>query len=165
MYSRPSSQRSVFSGDKPIYTVPDNYSGNAFRSVPDDQTHESDSTAGETYEASARNGITQSRAADAEQVYGNTAEKTDDRSDKSERKSKAESTSLEQCKSETVCVKPAKSSFLSGFLPSKFSIGFPFEHGIGFEELLLIGIIILTMRQGNRDDDILWIIGFLLLCG
>lgn len=41
---------------------------------------------------------------------------------------------------------------------------FPFSHGIGFDELLLIGLIILLSSNGQDHDLILWL-ALLLFCG
>ena len=41
---------------------------------------------------------------------------------------------------------------------------FPFSHGLGFEELLLLGLIILLSRNENESDVIL-LLGLLLFCG
>lgn len=46
------------------------------------------------------------------------------------------------------------------------SIGhaFPFSHGIGFEELLILGLILLLSRNDGEPDVIL-LLGLLLFCG
>ena len=41
---------------------------------------------------------------------------------------------------------------------------FPFSHGIGFEELLILGLILLLAREDGDRDAILWL-GLLLFCG
>lgn len=41
---------------------------------------------------------------------------------------------------------------------------FPFSHGIGFEELLLLGLILLLARDEEDRDTVLWL-GLLLFCG
>ena len=42
--------------------------------------------------------------------------------------------------------------------------GFPFSHGIGFDELLIMGLILLLSRSGQESDLILWLM-LLLFCG
>ena len=46
------------------------------------------------------------------------------------------------------------------------SIGsaFPFSHGLGFDELLIIGLILLLGRNSQDSDMILWL-ALLLFCG
>lgn len=41
---------------------------------------------------------------------------------------------------------------------------FPFSHGIGSEELLLLGLILLVAQSGKDPDVILWL-ALLLFCG
>ncbi|MBQ2734229.1 MAG: hypothetical protein IJF33_00200, partial [Clostridia bacterium] len=41
---------------------------------------------------------------------------------------------------------------------------FPLSHGIGFDELLIIGLILLLSRNGQDNDLILWLV-LLLFCG
>ncbi len=41
---------------------------------------------------------------------------------------------------------------------------FPFGHGIGFDELLIIGLIILLSRTEQESDVVLWL-ALLLFCG
>ena len=41
---------------------------------------------------------------------------------------------------------------------------FPFSHGVGFEELLLLGLILLLGQSGSDPDMILWL-ALLLFCG
>ncbi len=59
-------------------------------------------------------------------------------------------------------------SLLSGLFNSRH---FPFGHGIGYEELLLLGLILFLMREGGEgkgDDDLsmtLLLLGALLFCG
>ena len=40
---------------------------------------------------------------------------------------------------------------------------FPFSHGIGFDELLLLGLIILLSQSGQDGDMVLWL-ALLLFC-
>ena len=42
--------------------------------------------------------------------------------------------------------------------------GFPFGHGIGFEELLIMGLILLISQGENASDTVFWLT-LLLLCG
>lgn len=41
---------------------------------------------------------------------------------------------------------------------------FPFSHGLGFEELLLLGLILLLGRTSQDSDVVLWL-ALLLFCG
>ena len=41
---------------------------------------------------------------------------------------------------------------------------FPFSHGIGFDELLILGLILLLARSDSDSDLILWLV-LLLFCG
>ena len=41
---------------------------------------------------------------------------------------------------------------------------FPFSHGLGFEELLLLGLILILGQSGSDPDMILWL-ALLLFCG
>lgn len=41
---------------------------------------------------------------------------------------------------------------------------FPFSHGIGFDELLILGLILVLSRSGQENDLILWLV-LLLFCG
>jgi len=45
---------------------------------------------------------------------------------------------------------------------------FPFGHGFGFEELLLLGLMLLLLHEGDGEGDLgetLVLLGILLLCG
>ena len=54
-------------------------------------------------------------------------------------------------------------SILSGLFGG-LGNSFPFSHGIGFEELLILGLILLLAREDGDRDAILWL-GLLLFCG
>lgn len=49
-------------------------------------------------------------------------------------------------------------------LNALFGGGFPFGHGIGFEELLIMGMILLISQGENASDAVFWLT-LLLLCG
>lgn len=57
-------------------------------------------------------------------------------------------------------------AFLQPFehLFGKVGNTFPFGHGIGFDELLLLGLIVL-LAHNDHDPDILLLLGLLLFCG
>ena len=171
LYSRPySATPSFVSSEKSQYNIPDNYSGNAFRdsfNVPN--------TANDTTD---RDEKMQDTAPSAPKALD--SDKISASDDRTKEKESADTPQISECtqrSDSTGCSAEAnapvssiegsgKSSFLSGLLPKKLNIAFPFEHGIGFEELMLIGIILLTMKQENTENnDLLWILGFLLLCG
>ena len=42
---------------------------------------------------------------------------------------------------------------------------FPFSHGIGFDELLILSLILLLSRNGEQDSDLILLLGLLLFCG
>ncbi len=46
----------------------------------------------------------------------------------------------------------------------KLGSAFPFSHGIGFDELLILGVILLLARNEDDSDLILWLL-LLLFCG
>ena len=52
---------------------------------------------------------------------------------------------------------------LSGMLGRTGSI-FPFSHGIGFDELLLLGLIVLLSHSEASSEIVLWLV-LLLFCG
>lgn len=60
----------------------------------------------------------------------------------------------------TAAVSLLKSPRLLGGLGSSF----PFSHGIGFEELLILGLIFL-LSQGETDSSTVLLLGLLLFCG
>ncbi len=175
MYSRPySAAPSFVSSEKSPYNIPDNYSGNAFRekfSVPNTENVTSDS------EKKIQDTIPY--APQGSDVKGNdpisacdSCSKEKESTDTPQACECVECSDISGCSAEdsvpvSSCLGGGgKSSFLSGLFPKKLNIAFPFEHGIGFEELMLIGIILLTMKQENTENnDLLWILGFLLLCG
>ncbi len=43
-------------------------------------------------------------------------------------------------------------------------LSFPFSHGIGFEELLILGLILLLSQNGGERDVVL-VLALLLFCG
>lgn len=62
------------------------------------------------------------------------------------------------------------SSLLSAFLPPAASSShFPFGHGLGSEELLILAIMLLILLSGNEkgesDNEALLLLGFLLFAG
>ncbi len=46
----------------------------------------------------------------------------------------------------------------------KIGVSFPFSHGIGFDELLILGLILLLSQNEADSDLILWLV-LLLFCG
>lgn len=53
-------------------------------------------------------------------------------------------------------------SLTAGLLP--MGKGFPFAHGIGFEELLILGLILLLSQSEVGSETLLWLC-LLLFCG
>lgn len=49
-------------------------------------------------------------------------------------------------------------------LLSPLGHAFPFSHGLGFEELLILGLILLLARTDEPGDTLLWLV-LLLFCG
>ena len=47
-------------------------------------------------------------------------------------------------------------------LLGNLGLAFPFSHGVGFEELLLIGLILMISQEG-KNDDLVWLLILLLL--
>lgn len=60
--------------------------------------------------------------------------------------------------------KPHTDSLPLGGLLGNLGHAFPFTHGIGFDEILLIGLILLLAKNENDTDLILWL-ALLLFCG
>ena len=62
--------------------------------------------------------------------------------------------------------KPPPPSFLQPFehLFGKVGSAFPFSHGLGFDELMILGLIIL-LSHSDHDPDVLLLLGLLLFCG
>ncbi|MBQ4091324.1 MAG: hypothetical protein IJC64_03295 [Clostridia bacterium] len=63
-----------------------------------------------------------------------------------------------------------KSSIFSSLLPRSLNAnGFPFGHGIGTEELLILGIMLLVYLSGNdtgdTDSELILLLGLLLFAG
>lgn len=57
------------------------------------------------------------------------------------------------------------SAAISSILPSSpLHVGFPFLHGIGFDELLILGLILLLSHTDEQSDVVLWL-ALLLFCG
>ena len=61
---------------------------------------------------------------------------------------------------------PASRDLPSPFrnLFGRMGSAFPFSHGIGFDELLILGLILLLARNDSDSDLILWLV-LLLFCG
>ena len=62
--------------------------------------------------------------------------------------------------------KPPSPSFLQPFehLFGKIGSAFPFSHGLGFDELMILGLILL-LSHSDHDPDVLLLLGLLLFCG
>lgn len=153
MYSR-SMGRSPYATSKlrePSYRrelrVPPNYSGTAIGSPPPDGV------------SPATDGMILQEPSPPVEVTGGAEER------------KTEETALQTeaptVSSETPPARPS-SSPLSGLLSGQ---GFPFGHGLGFEELLLLGLILFLLREGEgtgEESDLsvtLLLLGALLFCG
>jgi len=61
------------------------------------------------------------------------------------------------------CEKPMPPPPLQGLL-GNFGIRAPFSQGIGFDELLILGLMLL-LSHNESDPDILLFLGLLLFCG
>lgn len=70
------------------------------------------------------------------------------------------------CQEQPAAPPKQEKSLLSSLLPVGLADSFPFGHGIGVEELLLIGVMLLILHGPDRGDhDILLLLGLLLFCG
>ncbi len=115
--------------------VPDNYSGNAFKPADESQ--------GENEEA----------VAEVISSVSETNEGSDTRESLSDMSESAESAPVLK----SVAGKPRFPSF-------RFNLGRIFSGGFGFEELLIIGLILLIAQSGT-DDDIILLLALLLFIG
>ncbi|MBQ7383482.1 MAG: hypothetical protein IJV72_01675 [Clostridia bacterium] len=134
MYSRYPNYR--FSGG---VRVPDNYSGNAFKPESQNQNVEAEAVKAERLEAVA------------EQI--GAAEAVEPIKEKAPEGEGTESVSA---------FKAEKSKFR--FPSFNFNVGKLFSGGFGFEELLIIGLILLISQNG-ADDDIILLLALLLFIG
>ncbi len=65
--------------------------------------------------------------------------------------------------SKETCEKPIPPPPLQGLL-GNFGIRAPFSQGLGFDELLILGLMLL-LSHNESDPDILLFLGLLLFCG
>ncbi len=116
--------------------VPENYSGNAFKPS---ETGEERIIEAELAEA------------DSEEVGAESGETVQ--------------TVSEESSEDTVQTFKDHSSKGLRFPGFKFDIGRIFSGGFGFEEILLIGLILLISQNGQGDDDIILLLALLLFIG
>ncbi|MBO5416574.1 MAG: hypothetical protein J6A83_08110 [Clostridia bacterium] len=115
--------------------VPDNYSGNAFKPTPPE---------GESESATESESVAEAAVAESVAVSATESASTDSRED-------------------TAAVfKPEKGKVK--FPSFNFNLGKIFSGGFGFEELLIIGLILLIAQNGT-DDDIILLLALLLFIG
>ena len=57
------------------------------------------------------------------------------------------------------------SSLLSSMLGGNFGENFPFGHGIGAEELLILGVMLAIYLSEKRDSELMMLLGILLFAG
>ncbi len=73
-----------------------------------------------------------------------------------------------ECESHGECEGKTRPSFPpilpQNLLPLNLSKHFPFGHGLGFEELLLLGLILVLSRE-NADEQTMLLLIILLFCG
>ena len=76
------------------------------------------------------------------------------------------STQPPPCENEKKESKAAPAAFLQPLQGLFGNVGhaFPFSHGFGFDEILIIGLIILLSNNGQDNDLVLWL-ALLLFCG
>ena len=56
-------------------------------------------------------------------------------------------------------------SFFSSMLGGNFGENFPFGHGLGSEELLILGLMLAIYLSENRDSELMMLLGILLFAG
>ncbi len=156
MYSR-SSARTVYDPShrrEPSYRqavrIPPNYSGTAIGSPPPDGV------------SPATGGVALPMPLDLPPV-----EEPREEAPPREAVSPAEKPMEENETQSTVYRPKEQGSLLSGLFSGQH---FPFGHGLGYEELLLLGLILFLLREGEGpgDDDLsmtLLLLGALLFCG
>lgn len=161
MYVRPHGDRAV--------KVPENYSGHAFRDsspygdmpppahIPTSPTLKRERV---IVPPQAISQATSQPIYDTEQE--NTAEERftidDDETSKSERYYEETSKNSDE---------PKSSSIFASLLPTttSHSSHFPFGHGIGSEELLILAVMLLVFLSEESDQELLLLLGFLLFAG
>ena len=63
-------------------------------------------------------------------------------------------------------ITPPSSSIFSSLIPhGAFTNNFPFGHGIGYEELLILGIMLSIYVLGEADSEIMMLLSILLFAG
>lgn len=77
----------------------------------------------------------------------------------------------EQQKTEDKCDERKKNDLFSSLLPAGFSFSdkFPFGHGIGSEEILILAIMLMVylsgLEKGETDNEFILLLGLLLFAG
>ena len=167
MYVRPSVD------NRQKIKIPENYSGHAFR----DQSPFGDMPPPTRVDAPPRRD-----RADVQTSGENTASpmQQNEREDVDSAKSKHEAVSPDNNYEEVIQSAeadsfdkhnvPQKSSIFSSLLPSMTSSTkhFPFGHGIGSEEILILAIMLLVYLSsdgGECDNELILLLGFLLFAG
>ena len=73
---------------------------------------------------------------------------------------------VEYTKNQTLPQKTNQASLFSALLPDGlFKNNFPFGHGLGAEELLILGIMLSIYLSGEADGELMILLGILLFAG
>ncbi len=152
MYTRVQSKKNAATGLK----IPENYSGNAFTDIPkyNDSITSADIRAEPTYFDLDKDDV-QERASTAPptQAY----EPNDD----------ADSAHDTSTRAPTEIIR-APSLFSSLFPSNNLKDHFPFGHGIGSEELLILGVMAVLFfsdESGGADGELIMLLAMLLFAG
>ena len=153
MYSRYSEKSNA------AIQIPDHYSGCAFpKATPNRVTHTESGIP-------SRVEIAKPSAPTAENASAIREERTDTSREPPrhtevipvhERQERAEKQEKKEPSAQTAAPFPGRLGNLGA--------AFPFSHGIGFEELLILGLILL-LSKSDRETDLIPMLGLLLFCG
>lgn len=159
MYSRYDSRP-----ERPIH-LPENYSGTAFSDRPPIPPHQPQSRQLEIAKPSPHReldpnvAIPPPRSVPIPPPKETPPPKEEIRKEHEEKKDENEKEEKEH-RSSAPSALPLPVQGLFGHLGNAF----PFSHGLDFEELLILGLILLLSRNENDSDLVLWLI-LLLFCG
>ena len=79
---------------------------------------------------------------------------------------KSEEDAVEYTENNVFPQKPSQASLFSALLPDGiFKNNFPFGHGLGVEELLILGIMLSIYLSGEADGELMILLGILLFAG
>ena len=79
---------------------------------------------------------------------------------------KSQENNVEYTETKVLPQKPSQASLFSSLLPGGlFKNNFPFGHGLGVEELLILGIMLSIYLSGEADGELMILLGILLFAG